>query len=303
MTTAPVAMATRAELFRALGALAEPPAAGHASIAAALGLGPLPSPADHADLFLFAAYPYASVYLGVEGMLGGEARDRVAGFWRALGLTPPPEPDHLATMLGLYGALVEADARARDGDAAPALLRRESRRAFLWEHLLSWLPVWLDKVETIAPAAYVPWARLLREALVGEAVELGPPATLPLALRVAPGLPDDAEDAATWTAALLAPVRSGLLLTRPDLRRAALDLDLGMRAGERAFMLRALLEQDAERTAGWLADEAGRARDRYGEMETTLEPVVGFWRQRAEACQAALARARPGSRRVVRDGG
>ena len=35
-------------------------------------------------------------------MLGGEARDRIAGFWRALGLVPPPEPDHLAVMLGLY---------------------------------------------------------------------------------------------------------------------------------------------------------------------------------------------------------
>jgi sulfite exporter TauE/SafE len=34
-------------------------------------------------------------------MLGGAARERVAGFWRAVGLVPPPEPDHLAALLGL----------------------------------------------------------------------------------------------------------------------------------------------------------------------------------------------------------
>ena len=95
------------EIFRALGALLEPPSPGHERLAAALELGPLPPAADHTDLFDFQLYPYASVYLGAEGMLGGEARDRIAGFWRALGLTPPPEPDHLAVMLGLYAGLCE----------------------------------------------------------------------------------------------------------------------------------------------------------------------------------------------------
>ncbi|HAC46500.1 MAG TPA: hypothetical protein DCF65_10605, partial [Chloroflexi bacterium] len=83
-------------------------------------------------------WPYASIYVGAEGKLGGEARDRVAGFWRALHLTPPAEPDHLAALLGLYATL--ADMEAAEQDPARRQLRRSSRQALLWEHLLSWLP-------------------------------------------------------------------------------------------------------------------------------------------------------------------
>ena len=87
------------ELFRALGSLVETPTPETASVAALLDLGPVPDPAEHSDLFLFQLYPFASVYLGVEGQLGGEARDRVAGFWRSLDEVPPAEPDHLAAMI------------------------------------------------------------------------------------------------------------------------------------------------------------------------------------------------------------
>ena len=70
----------------------------------------------HTDLFVFQLQPYASVYLGAEGMLGGEARDRIAGFWRALGASPPSEPDHLATMLALLR-------RSGEREAGPASRR------------------------------------------------------------------------------------------------------------------------------------------------------------------------------------
>src|SRR5204863_6550834 len=95
------------ELFRTLGVLLEPPVAAHRPLAELLDLGPPPSAAEHTDLFRFQLYPYASVYLGAEGMLGGEARDRIAGFWRALGLVPPAEPDELTVMLGFYAELAE----------------------------------------------------------------------------------------------------------------------------------------------------------------------------------------------------
>ena len=66
------------------------------------------------DLFGFQLYPYASVYLGSEGMLGGEARDRIAGFWRAIGEPPPSEPDHLAVLLALYARLCELAAETEE---------------------------------------------------------------------------------------------------------------------------------------------------------------------------------------------
>src|ERR1051325_4845891 len=98
------------ELFRALAVLVEPPGRpGVARVAEALGLGPAAEASAYTELFVFQLYPYASVYVGAEGMLGGEARDRVAGFLAALGYEVPAEPDHLALLLGAYAWLCEAE--------------------------------------------------------------------------------------------------------------------------------------------------------------------------------------------------
>ncbi|MGH9005731.1 MAG: molecular chaperone TorD family protein, partial [Acidimicrobiia bacterium] len=100
MTMAPPTLGSSPELFRALAVVSEGTSPAHHRVAASLGVDP--DTAAHTDLFCFQLPPYAAVYLGAEGMLGGEAAGRVAGFWRALGVTPSTEPDHLAALLGLY---------------------------------------------------------------------------------------------------------------------------------------------------------------------------------------------------------
>lgn len=276
------------ELLRALGALCEPPGEEHETLAAAVGLERAPTPAEYADTFLLRLYPYASVYLGGEGMLGGEARERVAGFWTALGLVPPPEPDHAAALLALAAALADEEADA--GGAARRALLVEARRALLWEHLLPWLPPYLAKAQEVAAGPYRTWAALLREALLAEADALrlvGEP--LPLQLRSAPALePPAAVGGESFLAQLLAPVRSGMLLTRDDLARAARELGLGLRAGERRFALRALLGQDAAGTLDWLAAEARRWEEGHARDEAVLGGIARFWRGRAAAAAAVL---------------
>src|SRR5581483_10798351 len=98
----------RWELLRALGAMADSPVAARA-VAAPLGLDPVGDD-EHTEAFVLNCPPYAAVYLGPDGALGGEGADRAAGFWRALGLTPPAEPDHLTALLALYASLGEAAA-------------------------------------------------------------------------------------------------------------------------------------------------------------------------------------------------
>ncbi len=257
------------ELLRALGALSEPPTPSHARIAAAVGLPGPPRGDEYADVFLFDLYPYASVYLGAEGKLGGQAGDRVAGFWRAVGLAPPAEPDHLGALLGLYAALAER--------GAPP----QWRRALLWEHLLSWTPPYLAKLEQTAPPFYRAWARLLGEALRAEAAELGPLARPSLAHREAPGLdPPGAIGGTAFLDQLLAPVRTGFVLVRGDLVEAGRRLGLGVRVAERRFVLEALLSQDAPATLGWLAAYAAAWERR---------PLPEFWCGRAAAAAALLA--------------
>jgi TorA maturation chaperone TorD len=274
------------ELLRALGALCEPPRAELAPVAEALGLGALPEAAEHSDLFVFQLYPYASVYLGAEGMLGGEARDRIAGFWRALGLTPPSEPDHLAVLLAFYAGLAEPG----EGDLGDT--RQRARDAFLWEHLLSWLPLYLEKLRELASPFYRRWSDLLSGALRAEAERRNAPPQMPLALRAAPAMVDPREDGATaFLAALLSPLRCGFVLVRDDLIRAAAELELGRRIGERRFVLEALFGQEPQALLRWLEQHAAGRADAHGAMAAP-ESIRAFWSGRARATASLLAELR-----------
>ena len=147
--------------------------------------------------------------------------------------------------------------------------------------------------------------------------------TLPLHLREVAALPDPrmAEDASSeevhsahpdkrkgvatagdaFLKALLAPVRSGMILTRRDLLRAGNALNLGVRQGERLYILKAFLSQDPQGTLRWLADEARRWVDLHrSRREAGLLPdtapeslpyslmITTFWEDRAEASASLL---------------
>jgi TorA maturation chaperone TorD len=276
------------ELFRALAVFAEPPASGTAGAAAALDLGALPPASEYTEIFVFQLYPYASVYLGAEGMLGGEARDRVAGFWRALGQTPPAEPDHLSVMLALYAHLCELE--AGEPDEARRAGWQRARTAYLWEHLLSWLPAYLSKLTEIATPFYRRWGEILLDALRTEARETNASsAHLPLHLREAAGLVDPREgETAEFLQTLLSPARSGMILVRSDLSRAARSLELGLRAGERKYALESLFAQDARGVLDWLAREAHGWSERHRLERDPLAAVARAWEAKAEACAQLL---------------
>ena len=280
--------AGRWELLRALGAFALGHPAETAGLAASLGL-PLWTPAAHTRLFVLSLPPYASIYLGAEGMLGGEAADRVAGVWRALGLAPPGDADHLGVILALYAEAGEAARAAR----SPATRQRldHVRAAVLWEHLWPWVPGYLDAVRRESRAA-APWADLASRALAREARLSEPPGALPLALRSAPAGLTAGGGYGDLPGALTTPVRTGFILTRGDLGSAGRQLGLGLRLGERRFALRALLEQDSAATLAWLSGHARRSarhHRRQADMAGAPGRLAGqWWAARASRSAAAL---------------
>jgi Nitrate reductase delta subunit len=284
----------RWELLRALGAIAiTPPPLNH-PVAASLGL-PQPAAAEHTGVFVLSAPPHAAIYLGAEGKLGGEALDRVAGFWRALGLAPPPDADHLGALLALYAELGEAAAAAR-GERVRAQVRR-AREALLWEHLWSWAPGYLTAVERLGTPALGPWARLAVRAIAREAGLAAPPAALPLALRSAPpslrvtgtGSPG-ALGRRELLDALLTPVRSGVLITSADLREAAAVAGAGYRLGERRYTLAAMLDQDSAATIGWLRTLARKwARWHARQRPVPAPDPRRWWAGRASGTAAVLS--------------
>ncbi len=307
-----IAGAARAELLRALARFLDAPderVAG--TLAGLLGL-PAPAPWQHTRAFVELLVPYASVYLGAEGMIGGEARDRIAGFWRVLGETPPPEPDHLGTLLAAAARLAELESAAT---ARAAAAYRRAREVLLREHVVSWVPLWLDKLRRVGPAVYRPWTELVQRTLAAELEALredrdvaaaaaetlragGADAEIASAATASTGsapppcaqlgavapLPDPSDvGGECFLRALLAPARAGFILCRVDLRRCAEQLGVGLRVGERAFALRAMLGQDAAAVLGWLAefaDSEARAARRAG--------VDAFWWRRAHASAACL---------------
>jgi nitrate reductase delta subunit len=268
-------MTHRWELLRALGVVADSPAAARA-VAGPLGLAPV-SDAEHTAVFVMNCPPYASVYLGPDGALGGEGADRAAGFWRALAITPPAEPDHLTALLALYASLGEAAADAGRPATAQALSR--SRLSLFREHLWPWLPAYLDAVADLGVPALTAWAGLTRSAVAGELAAQPAWPALPLALRAADetltglrlsGLID----------VLTTPVRSGIILTRRRLAAGAGEARVGHRIGERRYALRAMFGQDPHATLAWAVAETARWQRRHA-RRATGDDVAGWWAARA----------------------
>jgi hypothetical protein len=277
----------RADLLRTLGVLAEPPGPEHRRLADLLGL-PAPAGSDWTEAFVVQLLPHASIYLGPEGMLGGEAADRIAGFWRALRLPVPADADHLTALLGLYASLVQAAAGEPAGPRQRLL--GHARAALLHEHLLSWLLAYTRAMSDAAPPPYAAWADLLHQTLRAEAADVGPPRQLPAHLHAAPPPATVDDDLAAVVDSLLCPVRSGLVLSRGHLAALARAGGLGLRLGDRRRMLRALIDQDPAAALGLLADQATGWAHRHRTDTPLAGPIAAHWAGRS-AATADLLRA------------
>lgn len=285
----PVACAS-ADLWQLLALTAGEPGAEHDGMFAALGLD---APSDiqtlraaHTEAFVAQCVPYASIYVGVEGAIGGEAAARVADFRRLLGsVTDRPgaqtAPDYLPDLLADYAELA-----AMDDDPQA----RHARKALFWEHLACWLMPFCDALGRSAPAPYDGWGALLAQALRADALALGLPAQLPLHLREAPAasVAADADSSAAAARAMFVPAATGLLLTRADLARAAEVIEGQIVPGSRAFMLRTLFDQNVTGALAWLSAEAARQAGVHSQELAAFGDSAGFWLVRAQACHDAL---------------
>jgi Nitrate reductase delta subunit len=264
------------ELFRSLGAVVLTPPPANGALCAALDL-PIPTGAEHTDAFVLSAPPHGAIHLGPEGKLGGEGLDRIAGFWRALGLQAPEDADHLGALLMLYAELGEAEQNASE-ERGRAQLHR-ARAALFHEHIWSWAPGYLLVVTELGIASVAAWARLTEQALGAEYAELGAAEMLPLALRAAPPGMDAADSLDESLDALVAPIRSGVVLTYRDLAMCGRQVGVGLRRGERRFALKAMFEQDAAATLSWLGAHARRWSERSAAR--TTDEACAWWSQRA----------------------
>ena len=266
------------ELFRSLGAVILTPPPGNRALCGALDL-PIPTGVEHTDAFVLSAPPHGAIHLGPEGKLGGEGLDRIAGFWRVLGLQPPEDADNLGALLMLYAELGEAEQNASE-ERGRARLHR-ARAALFHEHIWSWAPGYLLAVTELGIASVAAWARLTEQALRAESAGLGQAEMLPLALRAAPPGMAVADSLDETLDALVAPIRSGMVLTYRDLANCANGVGVGLRRGERRFALRALLEQDAPGALTWLGAHARWWSQRCPSAQLKTNDPCAWWSRRA----------------------
>jgi Uncharacterized component of anaerobic dehydrogenases len=281
-TQTPPDTATHWELVRALGAVVLTPVPLNAHLCAALGL-PAPSRADYTDTFMLNLPPHAAIHLGPEGKLGGEGLDRIAGFWRALGLNPPADVDHLGSLLMLYAGLGEAAMAAPPGLVHDRLA--SARAAVLAEHIWSWAPGYLAAVAEQSSHPIAAWARLTRETLLAETRRTPSTGALPLALRAAPDALTEHASKDEILAAAVAPIRSGFILTHRDLARFAAAIGAGVRRGERRYALQFLLQHDPAAALAQLAAHAAHWSQRPAVHH---DQSSAWWAQRARHTADAL---------------
>ena len=275
------------ELLRALGAVIEKPDASVTRLAAMLELPTQPSASEHAFLFEQQLVPCASRYLSPDGDHAAVICERMASFWRAAGATPPSDPDHLGRLLGFYAELVDMQSHETDEARRHAVGRL--RKAVLWEHLLTWVPAYLSKVDLVAPRVYRRWGQLLWQVAAREAWVVGLPVTVPAILVELAALPEPPQGNVEALAAhLVAPARSGVILAPVDIRRAADALHVPV---PDAPVREALVSLIAVRQAGmleWLATEARRGETRHERHKELLPALSDHWMRRAHATRTAL---------------
>lgn len=266
------------ELFRSLGAAILTPPPDNGAVCEALDL-PVPTGVEHTDAFVLSAPPHAAIHLGPEGKLGGEGLDRIAGFWRVLGLRPPEDADHLGALLMLYAELAEAE-NSSSGEYGRARLARV-RSVLFHEHIWSWAPGYLLAVTELGIPSVAAWAGLTEEALRAERAGLAAAEMLPLALRSAPQALDEGDSLSETLDALVAPIRSGVVLTYRDLAICSRQAGVGLRRGERRYALRAMLEQNAPATLSWLSARADWWSRRFAPATDATNDPCAWWSHRS----------------------
>jgi TorA maturation chaperone TorD len=267
--------------------------------------------ADHYHLFGFNVFPYQSIFLGVDGSLGGDSTEAVARCYQEAGFVgvvagalESESADHIGHELGLLAFLsaAEADAWAAEN---PAVAEQMASRqcTFLYQHLLRWLPSLVLAVRQQAHPFYAALADLTVDLVhshcsdykathhagsrdEGAGQVLAPPDLLG----------DENSSLQDIAQYLLTPPYSGIYLSRDDIGRLARRQDLPRGFGSRKQMLVNTLRSAATYdglglllgTLHELAEGWGRSYDEMA-IGPQSNPFADAWRARAGRTAMILA--------------
>ncbi|MFT5459537.1 MAG: TorA maturation chaperone TorD [Myxococcota bacterium] len=253
--------------------------------------------ATHHRVFGLEVFPYESVFVGADGVMGGDAtgalrRDLQAAGFR--GGRTDVEVDHVGLELAALSWLCAAEAEALEDDVDPAPARAHQAR-LLHRHVARWLPAL-----SLAVHGLDPWTQrvlaLAEELVAAHCTALGPTPGWTLPPRPDDLLDDRRTGLARIARAWLVPAHSGWALSRQSIGRLAARAGVPSGFGPRWKMLEGVLagavdHDSADAALDALADELARWRDGYARAEALGLPI-GPWRTRLAATEGELSRIR-----------
>ena len=204
--------------------------------------------AEHYQLFVHNVFPYESIFLGDDGLLGGTITEGVAGFYQRIGFVPASDEsaDHISTELSAMAYLCFAELDAIEDEIPHQVERlRQLQRRFLDEHLMRWLPAFVFAVEQQDPNIYADVVRQSFELVCRHRAQLGDDlmaTSNSFVLTVPPDLLADEKTSLRDIARyLLTPAYTGFFLSVADIRRIGARFRVPHGFGKRQQILTNLL--------------------------------------------------------------
>ena len=239
--------------------------------------------AEHTEVFVLELIPDASIYLTTAAHLAGVPLELVEGFYSALGLDGSGDASSLSSQLGFFASLLEMVADNRSDAKKLAVLDR-TRSAFLFEHIVPWVPVYASVVARIAPELG-PWSSALLEVLESQFAQLDLKSWDWDAAVLDSRPAFSTYEESTLSEMLVSPFLSGFVLTRKLLFSRSHQLGLAPRVGTRKFMMASLLDQDPRAAITLVGAEAIEQSGRWRDLGNCFGSALVSWEKQ---CQDSL---------------
>jgi TorA maturation chaperone TorD len=242
--------------------------------------------ADHQHLFGFNLFPYESIFLDPEGLLGGEVTNTVLRRYQQAGFpvdTVAISPDHLGHELHFLAFLCWSEADAWEDDSpAVALEMQRQQGDFLQVHLLRWLLPVVLATRQQGQSFYVALADLTLNLIHHHYTSARYAKDNLYLLPTSPPLLENEKTGLKEIAAyLMTPVYSGIYLSHDDVSHLARQQYLPRGWGSRAQMLLTLLQSAGQydtfpAVIAALQETVTKWQSAYADYGTTFPELAPF---------------------------
>lgn len=225
--------------------------------------------------------PFASIYLSLDGNIGGESQAEIAGFYRAISVKVPPNPDYLSSLLYLLGQIIKKEAEVVDGETARSRAIEIAKLTLLRQHIAPWLVPYLLRAEQIAGADASVWIALTLDLIASilESSEVPTPKQ-PIDEDLDQSQIESFANSVEFIDWITSPLLSGVIVAPSDLVSIAKSLGLATRIGRKRFVLEGLFQQGGRELLAAIGQFVAEQGDLYLSRSSEFE-VLQSWSKRA----------------------